>query len=135
MFCTFMCTHECLVHVYIYVLSTQEFYAGDLCDNTCMQGLCWYVFRVEVHISLHQLASSHPGPLSCLLHFLCMLVIPINIPLFKFEEFLIYLYSINLLTFPGWYYRLPHLPHNLPTLAIASPTVGYHCHYMRIYVK
>ena len=45
-------------------------------------------------MSLHKLAGispSHPGSLSCLLYFLCMLAIPI-FPLFKFEEFLIYLY-------------------------------------------
>ena len=28
-----MCTHECLVHVYTSVLSIQELYVGDLCDN------------------------------------------------------------------------------------------------------
>ena len=33
------------------------------------------------------MSRSHPGSLSCLLYFLCMLVIPI----FKFEEFSIYL--------------------------------------------
>ena len=45
-------------------------------------------------MSLHQLAGispNHPGSLSCLLYFLCVLAIPI-FPLFKFEEFLIYLY-------------------------------------------
>ena len=48
-------------------------------------------------MSLHKLAGispSHPGSLSCLLYFLCMLAIPI-FPLFKFEEFLIYLYYIG----------------------------------------
>ena len=47
-------------------------------------------------MSLHKLAGispSHPGSLSCLLYFLCMLAIPI-FPLFKFEEFLIYLYNV-----------------------------------------
>ena len=45
-------------------------------------------------MSLHHLASiwsSHPGSLSCLLYFLCMLAISIFL-LFKLEEFLIYLY-------------------------------------------
>ena len=45
-------------------------------------------------MSLHKLAGispSHPGSLSCLLYFLCMLVIPI-FPLFKCENFLLYLY-------------------------------------------
>ena len=48
-------------------------------------------------MSLHHLASicsSHPGSLSCLLYFLCMLAIPIFL-LFKFEEFLIYLYNLG----------------------------------------
>ena len=48
-------------------------------------------------MSLHKLAGispSHPGSLSCLLYFLCMLAIPI-FPLFKFEEFLIYLYNVH----------------------------------------
>ena len=35
MFCTFMWTHECLVHVYCYAVNNemQEFYVGHLCDN------------------------------------------------------------------------------------------------------
>ena len=59
-------------------------------------------------MSLHKLAGispSHPGSLSCLLYFLCMLAIPI-FPLFKFEEFLIYLYTK--------YHRLTHAPADKP---------------------
>ena len=67
---------------------------GYLCDNI---GLILHVFRVEVQMSLHQLAGispSHPGSLSCLLYFLCVLAIPI-FPHFKFEgifDLLVYMY-------------------------------------------
>ena len=83
MFCTFMCTHECLVYTYTSINQMQTFYVGCLCDNIGVVLACLLSGTTGVTGSPSCYMAQPSGiPI--------LLAIPI-FPLFKFEEFLIYL--------------------------------------------